>query len=241
MTTTPRHDDLSADEAALIAAWRRAKADPQTLAALRAFAEQQWRRLDVTNASTPWLGRDAPLALGFALLAACAIKLPALFGLDLDADADVYARNLALFVWPMIAGYFLIQRGWRESTALMLGSMVVAAGVAGNLPLFARGGDFVGLTTLHLPIALWLGVGIAHAGGRWRETAARMDFVRFSGELFILCVLIALGGMVFTALMMGLFAAIGIECGDVVRQRLPFAAMALVLGAVLKQVAMKLA
>ncbi len=211
MTTTPRHDDLSADEAALIAAWRRAKADPQTLAALRTFAEQQWRRLDATNASTPWLGRDAPLALGFALLAACAIKLPALFGLDLDADADVYARNLALFVWPMIAGYFLIQRGWRESTGLTFGSMAVAAGVAGNLPLFARGGDFVGLTTLHLPIALWLGVGIAHAGGRWRETVARMDFVRFSGELFILYVLIALGGMVFAALMMGLFAAIGID------------------------------
>jgi hypothetical protein len=211
MTTTSGHDRLDEDETALIAAWRRAKADPQALAALREFADRQWRRIDATNASTTWLGRDALLALALALLAACAIKLPALFGLDLEADADIYARNLGLFVLPMLSGYFLMQRDWTTSTGLTLGLMFFAAGAVANLPPFARGGDFIALTTLHLPIALWLGVGIAHAGGRWREIGARMDFVRFSGELFILYVLLALGGMVFTALMMGLFAAIGVN------------------------------
>ena len=67
------------------------------------------------------------------------------------------------------------------------------------------------LTALHLPIALWLVVGIAYAGERWNQVAGRMDFIRFSGELFIYYVLIALGGGVFTAFMAMIFQAIGIN------------------------------
>ena len=66
------------------------------------------------------------------------------------------------------------------------------------------------LTALHLPIALWLAVGIAYAGGRWGEVAGRMDFIRFSGELFIYYVLIALGGGVLTAFIAQIFRSIGV-------------------------------
>jgi hypothetical protein len=64
---------------------------------------------------------------------------------------------------------------------------------------------------LHLPIALALLVGIAYAGGRWSQVAGRMDFIRFSGELFIYYVLIALGGGVLTAFMAMIFRSIGID------------------------------
>jgi hypothetical protein len=67
------------------------------------------------------------------------------------------------------------------------------------------------LTALHLPIALWIAVGVAYAAGRWREVAGRMDFIRFSGELFIYYVLIALGGGVLTGFTAGIFEAIGID------------------------------
>src|SRR5512147_1825338 len=40
-----------------------------------------------------------------------------------------------------------------------------------------------------------------------------MDFIRFSGELFIYYVLIALGGIVLTAFMAMLFRAIGVDIG----------------------------
>jgi hypothetical protein len=43
-----------------------------------------------------------------------------------------------------------------------------------------------------------------------------MDFVRFSGELFIYFVLIALGGGVLIAFTMGMFKAIGVDAGWVV-------------------------
>jgi hypothetical protein len=56
-------------------------------------------------------------------------------------------------------------------------------------------------------------VGIAYAGGRWREVSGRMDFIRFSGELFIYYVLIALGGGVLCAFMALTFKSIGIDIG----------------------------
>src|SRR5205823_8885708 len=64
---------------------------------------------------------------------------------------------------------------------------------------------------LHLPIALWLVVGSAYAGGRWRQVASRMDFIRFSGEFLIYYVLIALGGGVLTAFMAMIYQSIGIN------------------------------
>jgi hypothetical protein len=77
-------------------------------------------------------------------------------------------------------------------------------------PFRVPGGDTWVLTVLHLPIALWLAVGFAYVGGRWFDSGARMDFVRFTGELFIYYVLIALGGFVFTAFTMMMFKAIGL-------------------------------
>ena len=58
---------------------------------------------------------------------------------------------------------------------------------------------------------LWLIVGFAYAGGHWFTGSARMDFVRFSGELFIYYVLIALGGGVLTGFMAMIFRSIGID------------------------------
>jgi hypothetical protein len=84
--------------------------------------------------------------------------------------------------------------------------------VLANAYPFAPGGSTGILTALHLPIALWLVVGIAYAGGRWwGQVGGRMDFVRFSGELFIYYVLIALGGGVLTAFMAMIFQAIGVD------------------------------
>ena len=64
------------------------------------------------------------------------------------------------------------------------------------------------LTVLHLPIALWLAVGVAYVGGRWFADGGRMNFVRFSGELAIYYVLIALGGGVVTVFTFMMFRAI---------------------------------
>jgi hypothetical protein len=123
-------------------------------------------------------------------------------------------------VLPLLTGYFAWKRRLDTRTLRWLAVAFVAAAVFANVYPFAAHvpgssthdpGNTETLTALHLPIALWLMVGIAYAGGRWSQVAGRMDFIRFSGELFIYYVLIALGGGVFTAFMMMIFQAIGID------------------------------
>jgi hypothetical protein len=110
----------------------------------------------------------------------------------------------------MLAAFFVWKRGASTATQLLLAVAFVAAIAFANVYPFSRAYP-EDLTALHLPIALWLLVGIAYAGGRWSDTGTRMNFIRFSGELFIYYVLIALGGMVLSAFMLALFEAIGID------------------------------
>jgi hypothetical protein len=67
------------------------------------------------------------------------------------------------------------------------------------------------LTAIHLPLALWLVVGVAYVGGDWRSGRRRMDFIRFTGEWLIYFALLGLGGGVLMAFTAGTFHAIGLD------------------------------
>jgi hypothetical protein len=206
---------LASDEAFLVAIKRMGDLN----AVAREFAvehsERLWKQLVVLppeSGETAVRSRtEAGLAFGFAAGAALLVKLPELFGKELERDADFYLRNVAFFVLPLLTGYFV----WKRRVhARMIGALVVAFVVAmifANIYPFATQGNTLALTALHLPIALWLVMGVAYAGTRWKEVSGRMDFVRFSGELLIYYVLIALGGGALTAFTFMIFEAIGIK------------------------------
>ena len=167
---------------------------------------QAWRGTKPSHAT------EALVVLILAVAAAVAIKVPALFGLRLGSgDEPFYARNASLFVLPQLTAYFAWKRGLAAPTCIWLALSFAAAAVFANVYPFGARSHTEALTALHLPIALWLVVGVAYVGGRWFSGAGRMDFVRFSGELFIYYALIALGGGVLTAFTMMMFKAIGIN------------------------------
>jgi hypothetical protein len=206
---------LASDEAFLVAVKRMGDLDALSREFAREHSDRLWKQLVVvpSDAGEPRARprTDAVVAFCLAVVAAVAIKVPALFGIQLDQDAGFYARNLSLFVLPLLTGYFVWKRRLDPGTLRWLAVAFVAAGVFANAYPFAAGGSTEALTALHLPIALWLAVGIAYAGGRWSEVGGRMDFIRFSGELFIYYVLIALGGAVLMGFMAMIFQAIGID------------------------------
>src|SRR5919202_5179853 len=180
---------LAPDEAFLVAVKRMGDLDALSREFAREHSERLWKQLVVVPADSEEprarARTDAIVAFGLAVAAAVAIKVPALFGLQLDQDAGFYARNLSLFVLPLLTGYFAWKRHLDTSTLRWLAAAFVAAGVFANVYSFAPGGYPQALTALRLPIALWLVVGITYAGGRWSQVGGRMDFIRFSGELFI--------------------------------------------------------
>jgi hypothetical protein len=206
---------LATDEAFLVTVKRMGNLDALSREFAREHSERLWKQLVVvpsdSGESRALARTDAVVAFGCAVAAAVLIKLPELFGLFLLQAPGFYARNLSLFVLPVLTAYFVWKRGLATGTVRWLGLAFVAALAFANIYPFTSGGSTERLTALHLPIALWLVVGIAYAGGRWSQVAGRMDFVRFTGELFIYYVLIALGGGVFTGFMAMIFRAIGIN------------------------------
>ncbi len=202
---------LSDDEAFLVAVKRMGALDDLSREFAREHSERLWKQLVVVPADPAGpraRGRTDTIVL-FVLAVAAALTTR--FGVALLPLEGAQVRNLGLFVLPFLTGYFVWKRRLAAGTIRWLGAAFVAAGIFANAYPFAPGGHTEVLTTLHLPIALWLAVGVAYAGGRWAEVAGRMDFIRFSGELAIYYVLIALGGGVFTAFMMMIFQAIGVD------------------------------
>lgn len=208
---------LDEDEAFLVAVKRLGDQDSVSREFAREYSERLWKQLVVSpggEASSPAARRDTVAAIGLAIAAAVAIKTPELFGLNLagvNPAESFYLRNITLLVLPFLAMLFALKRGLRPSGWLMLALPFVAAALVANVLPFVPQGHTMVLTAIHVPIALWFAIGFAYAGGRWRGHEERMNFVRFSGEWFIYCALIALGGGVLMLFTVFVFKAIGVN------------------------------
>lgn len=224
---------LAADEAFLIAVKRIGSLNALSREFAREHSERLWRQL-VMAAEDP--GRkpvqtEAIVVLALAAAAAAAIKLPELFGIPLaGGPPEFYARNLSFFLLPFLTAYLVWKRDLGAAGMLRLLAPFAASAAAANLYPFAPQGHTFVLLAIHLPIALWLVVGLGYVGMRWRDSGERMNFVRFSGELFIYYVLIALGGGVLSLCTQAMFEAIGLNAEAFITQwLLPCGAMGAVL------------
>ncbi|MEH0819697.1 MULTISPECIES: permease prefix domain 1-containing protein [unclassified Micromonospora] len=227
---------LRTDEAFLIAVKRMGSLDDLSREFAREHSERLWKQLVLPGEpDTPVAARsrrELPVMVLCAAVAALAIKVPALFGLDFASDdhGAFYARNISFFALPALAAYFAWQRRVGPRVIGVLAALFVLGAVAANAYPLDDDSQSVVLTAIHLPLALWLVVGVAYAGGDWRSGRRRMDFIRFTGEWLIYFALIGLGGGVLTAFTVGTFQAIGIDAeGFIQSWLLPCGAMAAVI------------
>jgi hypothetical protein len=180
---------LATDEAFLMAVKRMGSRDALSREFARAHSNRLWKQLLLEPSdSGEWQvpgQTDVIVAFCLAVAAAVAIKVPALFGLQLDEheDEDVrfYVRNASLFVLPLLTIYFAWKRRLEIRTLRWLGVAFIVASVFANVYPFARASSTEVLMALHLPIALWL-VGEsrtpADAGGRSIAAWTSFDFGR---------------------------------------------------------------
>ncbi|MAG37270.1 MAG: hypothetical protein CL878_13635 [Dehalococcoidia bacterium] len=210
---------LHSDEAFLVAVKRMGTLDAPSREFAREHSDRLWKQLVLAPGTEGESGGPARaeifVVVALAVASALAFKVPELFGLKLVVDGvddgvEFYVRNASLFVLPFLAGYFVWKRGWGAWVRWLVPPFAVAAVLANVYP-FSPGGSTEVLAAIHLPIALWLVVGFAYVGGEWRSSSRRMDFVRFTGELFIYYVLIALGGGVLTGFTLAMFSFIGVN------------------------------
>ena len=225
---------LRADEAFLIAVKRMGSLDELSREFAREHSERLWKQLVLPGEPDAHAGRsrrELPVMIFCAAAAALAIKVPALFGLDISGDdASFYVRNLSLFALPALAAYFAWQRRVGVRVIGVLALLFILGAVAANAYPLAADSQSLVLTAIHLPLALWLVVGVAYVGGDWRSDRRRMDFIRFTGEWLIYFVLIGLGGGVLIGFMIGTFDAIGLDAEEFINSwLLPCGAMAAII------------
>ena len=207
---------LDSEEAFLIGVKRLGEIDSLSREFAQEHSERLWKRLvvpDAAESGVRWR-REGMVALGLGIAAGVAIKVPELVGIRWGgpgASELFYLRNFSFFVLPFLAGFFSWKRGLNRANLATMAVPFVLGALAMNLLPFAPAGDTEMLAAMHLPIALWLAVGVAYGGGAWRSHDQRMNYVRFSGEWFIYYALIAAGGGVLMGLTMFVFGAIGLD------------------------------
>ncbi len=227
---------LRADEAFLIAVKRMGSLDDLSREFAREHSERLWKQLVLTGEAGGAVAstrsrRDLLAMVICAAGAAASVKVPALFGMRIDEDAALafYAPNFSLFALPWLAAFLAWRRQAGPKLIGVLLALFALGAVGANVYPLTEDSQSMVLTAIHLPIALWLVVGLAYVADDLRSSRRRMDFIRFTGEWFVYFVLIALGGGVLTAFTVGTYNAIGIEPGTFISQwLLPCGAVAAV-------------
>ncbi|MGH3900629.1 MAG: permease prefix domain 1-containing protein [Pseudonocardiaceae bacterium] len=207
---------LRADEAFLVAVKRMGSLDDLSREFAREHSERLWKQLVLTGETDSPVAqtrsrRDLLAMVICAAGAAASVKVPELFGMRLEQDVAFYGPNVSLFALPWLAAFLAWRRQARRPLIGILVALFALGAVAANAYPLAEASQSVVVTSIHLPIALWFVVGLAYVAHGWRSSPRRMDFIRFTGEWFVYVVLIALGGGVLIAFMVGTFEAIGIS------------------------------
>ncbi len=137
-------------------------------------------------------------AIVIALACGALVRVPALW----LGEEWYYPRLAPSWILLALAAYFWLET--RDRTRLIGGIALAALAIAFTalLPGYT---DSVVMALIHLPILSWVFLGLVFTGASWRDTEPRMRFLRYNGEVLILGSLVALGGMVFSALTVALF------------------------------------
>lgn len=203
---------LTDDEAFLIAVKRLGQVDALTAEYAREHGDRLWKHL-VTAPAGPESDsrRSVGVVIAFAAVAVVLLHSARLLAIDPNGEAalfsspslDWFIRSLGLFVLPVLGAYFAYTRRIARVRVISIVVITVVVAIAINVFPYAPQSDTQSLVALHLPILLWFLVGAVYVSDL-RSSAARMDFIRFSGEWGLYFLLIVLGG----GLLIGLTTAI---------------------------------
>ncbi len=141
-------------------------------------------------------------------------SIPSLTGHKIDSEGDVYFFNLSFYSILPIGLWFFLKNSRSMKNLFVILPVFLIAFLMNFITKFNP--EFIGsntriLSTLHMPLSLWLAFGIMYAGDKWKEPNEQMNYLRFTGETFIYSLLIGLGAMVVLGLTFGLFSLINID------------------------------
>ncbi|MBX0332276.1 hypothetical protein K3G39_03415 [Pontibacter sp. HSC-14F20] len=142
-----------------------------------------------------------------ALVAGILVKLPAIFPIS---EAFYYPRNLSFFVLPPLMAYFAWRNNLPANRIAFIGGITAVCLVYINL-LPDNQSDTLVLGCIHLPLLLWVLLGVSFTGNELHLADKRLSYLRFNGDLAVMSALLVIAGGMMTGITIGLFALIGLR------------------------------
>lgn len=165
-------------------------------------------RLNYERDEIRWgTGREFLFVIIASLLAGIIAKLPAIFTID---EEFFYSRNIGFIVFPILTLYF----AWKNK--LSAGKLGILAGAVLAGLLFINSlprpeTDTLVLSCIHLVLFLWSILGFAFVGEPVNNEAKRLGFLKYNGDLVVMCALLGIAGLLTSAITVGLFSLIGLN------------------------------
>jgi hypothetical protein len=173
------------------------------------LAKAWYERLNYTQSEISWgIKNEWKVVTILAALVAVVAILPNFFKIEQDI---FYAKNVGFIVFPALMVYFV----WKQHQPLnkliapLIISLVSALYI--NLLPTLTNSDSVSQAFFHLPIFLWAIFGYTFIGGDVSTTNKKINFLRFNGDLLVLCGLMLIAGGLFTAITINLFEVLKVN------------------------------
>jgi hypothetical protein len=147
------------------------------------------------------------LVIAIALLAGVFAKFPVIFSL---ADDWFYPRFLPIIVITPIILYFVNFKANTLTNRVLLAGVAFCTIVSWQMPELENS-DSITMSQIHMPLLMLSILGISFTGAHWKKVVKRIEYLGYLGEVFIITVLIGLGGGLLTAISIGLFDLIGVD------------------------------
>ncbi len=173
-----------------------------------AIADFWNERLNYESDEISWgTGREFLFVIIASLLAGIIAKLPAILTID---EEFFYSRNIGFIVFPILTLYF----AWKNKLSAGKLGFLAGAILAGLLFINFLPGqetDTLILSCIHLVLFLWSILGFAFVGEPVNNEAKRLGFLKYNGDLAVMCALLGIAGILTSAITVGLFSLIGLN------------------------------
>lgn len=135
-------------------------------------------------------------------------NIPNLTGIN---EESFFSKNIPLIIFPILSAYFIwIQKIEFNKLLFPIIAIVISAIYVNLIPDYNKSDSAI-LVGIHLPLFLWSILGYAFVGAKLNDHSRKIEFLKFNGDLIVMCAIILLSCIVFTLITFGLFELINIK------------------------------
>ena len=144
----------------------------------------------------------------FILVGGLIANIPNITGIN---EESFFSKNVALIVFSILSVYFIWRQHINLNKILLPVIAIVISAIYVNLIPNYNKSDSAMLVGIHLPLFLWSILGYVYIGASLKNNTKKIEFLKFNGDLIIMCAILLLSCMLFTLITFGLFELINIK------------------------------